>query len=107
MVNPKALGVLVTRRRKELGIKQRELSIRVDIEQGYLSRLERGKLPYIPGTAILSRLAHVLECDSLEIHWLAGRIPAVEEFWLLHLSLKDLKKVDKLIENLANERKAA
>jgi transcriptional regulator with XRE-family HTH domain len=61
--------------RKASGLSQRDLAARVEIDYTYISKMERGRLEFLPSEATIRRLAEVLEADVLELLNLAGKIP--------------------------------
>jgi HTH-type transcriptional regulator / antitoxin HipB len=62
------LGQTVATRRKALGLKQRELSLRSGITREFLLRFERGQVPEIGARKLLAILAVLgLEMDFKEV----------------------------------------
>lgn len=64
----KEIGKRIAARRRLLGLKQSELSERVDISNTYMSSIERAKS--IPSTEVIMRLADAL--DTTPDEFLAG-----------------------------------
>ena len=69
------LGHEVRRLRQDLGLRQRDLAVRISVTSGFLSQLENG-LCSPPSDAKLQLLADVLEVDLDHLCSLAGRIPS-------------------------------
>jgi HTH-type transcriptional regulator, competence development regulator len=67
-------GQRIKRRRRELGLTQREVAARLEIDFTYLSKLEndRGEPP---GERTIGRLADVLQEDREDLLALAGKVP--------------------------------
>lgn len=94
------IGKRIARRRKELGLKQSELSERANISNTYMSSIERAVS--IPSTEVVMRLAVAL--DTTPDEFLVGSAHFPEEKWrdisekLRPLTNKQLEFVDKLID---------
>jgi HTH-type transcriptional regulator, competence development regulator len=56
-------GQFIRNARIEAGLTQKELSELIKISPAYVSKIERGDLPYSPTKEILERLAKVLKID--------------------------------------------
>lgn len=67
-------GQRIKRRRRELGLTQRQVADKLEIDFTYLSKLEndRGEAA---GEKTVRRLAEVLEDDEEELLALAGKVP--------------------------------
>ncbi len=71
------IGKRVARRRKELGLKQSQLSEMVDISNTYMSSIERAVS--IPSTEVIMRLA--LALDTTPDEFLVGTTRTEAERW--------------------------
>ena len=71
------IGQRIARRRKELGLKQAQVSERADISDKYLSCIERASS--IPSLEVIMRLA--LALDTTPDEFLTGSIRYHEEEW--------------------------
>ena len=67
-------GVRLRELRKQVGMTQRELADKVNVDFSYLSKIESGAAPP-PSEHVTSRLAEVLNTDKEELLTLAGKIP--------------------------------
>ena len=74
MDNP-SFGFKIKEARKSAGLSQRELADRIDIDYGYLSKIERGKVPP-PSEKIILKIAGILNLDTDELLVLADRPPS-------------------------------
>jgi SOS-response transcriptional repressor LexA len=85
-VPQKALGENIKRLREQKGLSQFDLASKAEIDQGNLSKLERGQMPYIPES--LYRMAQVLgvplslllsQSDELEmVDITSKRVPVLD-----------------------------
>ena len=66
-------GQTIKEQRKQLGLSLRNMSSRLKVTKGYLSRLESGKA--VPSIAMVKKLAKLLNLDSTKLCILAGYIP--------------------------------
>lgn len=73
----KAIGKRIARRRKELGLKQSQVSEMVDISDPYMSNIERAIS--IPSTEVIMRLAAAL--DTTPDEFLVGTARQEGEEW--------------------------
>ena len=71
------IGKRIAKRRKELGLRQAQLSEMVDISDPYLSNIERAVS--IPSTEVIMRLA--LALDTTPDEFLVGTARQGEEGW--------------------------
>ncbi len=71
-----SLGMILRRRRQQLDRTQQQVAQRVGVRANYVGYLERGMRR--PSTAVLVRLAKVLDLDREELFFLAN--PQVREF---------------------------
>lgn len=67
-------GEAIKQQRKQLGLSLTELSSRLKVTKGYLSRLESGKT--IPSVEMVKKVAKLLNLDSTKLGILAGYLPA-------------------------------
>jgi HTH-type transcriptional regulator, competence development regulator len=68
-------GVKLRELRKQVGMTQRELAERVNIDFTYLSKIENGVMPP-PSEKVILQLAEALNADKDELIILAGRVPS-------------------------------
>ena len=61
--------------RKTRGLTLRALAEGVGVDFTYLSKIENGKVGYLPGADTIRGLAEVLEADPLELLQLADKVP--------------------------------
>ena len=73
----KEIGRRISRRRKELGLRQSDVEERADIGYKYLSVIERGYS--IPSTEVIMRLAAAL--DTTPDEFLVGTARRGDEAW--------------------------
>lgn len=73
----KEIGRRIASRRKTLGLKQWEVSERIDISNTYMSSIERAIS--IPSTEVVMRLAYVL--DTTPDEFLVGTARYEDEEW--------------------------
>lgn len=101
----KEIGTRIARRRRELGLKQSELSERANISNTYMSSIERAIS--IPSTEVIMRLAVALETTPDE--FLVGSAHFTHEKWrdisekLRLLNDRQLEFVGKLIDLVAEQ----
>ncbi|HEV2790460.1 MAG TPA: helix-turn-helix transcriptional regulator [Solirubrobacterales bacterium] len=69
----RALGQAVNEARKEKGLTQEELALRVDLHETYISLIERGQRN--PTMGVVRRISHILGVPLSE---LAGRAEELE-----------------------------
>lgn len=99
------IGRRISRRRRSLGLKQREAEERAGIAYKYLSNIERGFS--IPSTEVIMRLAIALETTPDE--FLVGTTRREEEEWrdvaelLRHMDKKHLKAARSFLTWLLEE----
>jgi len=99
------IGKRIAHRRKELGLRQSELSERANISTTYMSSIERAVS--IPSTEVIMRLAIAL--DTTPDEFLVGSTHFPEEKWrdisekLRPLSNRQLEFVSKLIDVVAEQ----
>lgn len=55
----KLMGIRIMQKRKEKGLRQRDLAERLDLSNNHISNIERGK--YLPSVGCLLRLCEILE----------------------------------------------
>jgi transcriptional regulator with XRE-family HTH domain len=80
----KPFGKLLRQTRRDLGVTQRVLAARVEMDTAYLSRLETGGIN--PGRVTIRKLAKALgleEAQTEELIMAAGRIPERYEATIL------------------------
>jgi len=68
------LGNRIRAAREAKGLSLRDLARRVQLDYGYLSKIENGAVS--PSAEALSALAEVLELDEIELLLLGDRVPA-------------------------------
>ena len=101
----KEIGRRIAHRRRELGLRQSELSERVNISNTYMSSIERAIS--IPSTEVIMRLAVALETTPDE--FLVGSAHFAGEKWrdvsekLRPLNDRQLEFIDKLIDLVAEQ----
>ena len=61
--------------RKERGLTLRALAEAVGVDFTYLSKIENGKVGYLPGADTIRGLAAALDTDPLELLELADKVP--------------------------------
>jgi transcriptional regulator with XRE-family HTH domain len=61
LLDKKTLGMLIKKRRKELKLKQIEVSDATKLSRNYLSDIENGR--YMPSVEALSKIAAYLDMD--------------------------------------------
>jgi transcriptional regulator with XRE-family HTH domain len=61
--------------RKERRLTLRALAEAVHVDFTYLSKIENGKVGYLPGADTIRALAEALETDTLELLELADKVP--------------------------------
>ncbi len=99
------IGRRIAHRRKELGLRQLEVSERADISDKYLSCIERATS--IPSTEVIMRLAIALE--TTPDAFLVGTVRHEAENWrntaesLRSLSDSQLRLIDKFIQWVSHE----
>lgn len=69
------LGALIRRLRKEKGLTQLQLAESVGIGESYISKIEAGKLSYMPSEETLRLMAQKLDVDPLTFLSLAEKAP--------------------------------
>ena len=74
-----AFGVRLRELRRQQGLTQRELALRVHLDFTYLSKIENGA--DVPGEAAVDRLAEALQADRDELLALAGKVPSEMAAW--------------------------
>lgn len=76
-LNYAEIGKRIAYRRKELGLKQAQVSERANISSTYMSNIERAKS--IPSTEVIMRLAIAL--DTTPDEFLVGTLQHQDEEW--------------------------
>lgn len=66
----------VQKARKAKGLSQSALAEKVDVSASFICKLEHDRLVYPPTTAVLAKIAEVLEVDMDMLTFLAGRTEA-------------------------------
>ena len=61
--------------RKAAGLTQRELAEKAGLDFTYLSKIETGKLQYMPASDSIRKLAELLGANPLELLSLADKLP--------------------------------
>lgn len=69
------LGRFIKSRRQELSLTQDELAKRIGVNYTYISKIEKGRLPYSPSEETLRLLAKALEIEPLELLQKAEKVP--------------------------------
>jgi transcriptional regulator with XRE-family HTH domain len=69
------LGIKIRSVRRERGLTQEELAKRIGVNYTYISKIEKGRLPYTPSQETLRLLAQALEVNPLELLDLAEKVP--------------------------------
>lgn len=64
-INFKMLGKMISKRRRELGLKQNEMAEKADIANNYLSNIENGRS--IPSITTFATICSVLNCTPNDI----------------------------------------
>jgi transcriptional regulator with XRE-family HTH domain len=82
VVNSKAVGVRIRKKRVELGVNQKELAERVQISPSAINQYEKGEK--LPSTETLVKLAHELKTTT---DYLIGA--SVEEDFVIGASVVD------------------
>jgi transcriptional regulator with XRE-family HTH domain len=67
------LGAFVREHRDKLGLSQRQLATRAGIDNGYVSRMERGRIGAV-SQPILRRLANALEVEPEDLYTVSGYV---------------------------------
>ena len=99
------IGKRIAARRKNLGLKQRQVSEIADISTAYMSNIERGVS--IPSTEVIMRLAIALE--TTPDTFLVGSAHFADEKWrdisekLRLLNGRQLEFIGKLIDLIAEQ----
>ena len=75
MENIRELGNIIRNLRKERGLTQEELARQIGVNYTYISKIEKGRLPYTPSQETLRLLAQALDIDPFELLDLAEKIP--------------------------------
>lgn len=112
----KSFGPTVKRLRLEKGMSQKELAKAVNIDFGYLSNIERGKVNP-PSRKVVSRIAEELGVDKDELLVLADRVPSDVEPIITEdpyipsvlrrakgLTKQDWEKIDNFIQKLKEKK---
>ena len=61
----KQFGIAVRKKRKELGLSQEDLGLRIGLDQGYVSRIEQGQMNITLDT--MEEICKVLDVDVAEM----------------------------------------
>ncbi len=69
------LGQRLRQLRQERGLTLRALADAVGVDFTYLSKIENGKVGYVPGAETIRALAGALSADPLELLQLARKVP--------------------------------
>jgi len=69
------LGARIKALRTDAGLTQSQLADAVGVVESYISKIEKGRLPYAPSEHTMRLLAKVLGADSLEMLALADKTP--------------------------------
>ncbi len=77
MGNHRELAELIRRQRQTKGYTLRGLGKQVEIDAGYLSKIENNKFDRPPTRKAIAKLAEVLEIDEYTLNLIAGHIPLV------------------------------
>lgn len=75
MSSPEKLGDQIRSARTKLGMTQAQLANKVGVVESYISKIEKGRLPYSPSAQTLRLLAKELELDPLDLLGLAEKAP--------------------------------
>lgn len=100
-------GQLIRQARKQKGISQRELALKVDVNYTYLSKLENDHAGTPPSEDVIERLALHLELDAQELLYLAGRITEDDEKVFEEFVKQNYKQMPALFRTLRNNPKFA
>lgn len=76
MTETQSFGKRIQELRQAKNLSQRELARKVEMDFGYLSKIENGRMS-APNNEIVGRLAQVLGADLNELLYLAGKTPPV------------------------------
>lgn len=74
-MNPQPFGSIIKDARKHSGLNQRELAEKIEIDYGYLSKIERGLVPP-PSEKVILKLAEILSLDADTLFVSASRPPS-------------------------------
>lgn len=83
-------GQFIVQRRQRLGMLQKELAAKADLNQSTVSRLERGTGAQFPSPEELHRLAVALECTEDDLLRAAGYVAQNEPAPVLTMSEDDV-----------------
>ena len=75
MENIRELGKKIKTLRKERELTQEQLARQIGVNYTYISKIEKGRLPYTPSQETLRLLARALNVDSFELLDLAEKMP--------------------------------
>lgn len=70
-----SFGAKLRELRKAAGLTLRELAEKAGLDFTYLSKIETGKLQYMPATDTIRKLAELLAANPLELLSLADKLP--------------------------------
>ena len=111
------LGSTVRELRRARGITQQQLAEAAGVDDTYISKIEKDRLPYPPSAETLRLIAKALAADPLELFTKAERTPPeLQEFFsnpeatelLRLLTRHDLRKNDwRALNALVRERMAS
>lgn len=74
-------GERIRQLRRERGLTQRQLAVKVGVDFTYLSKIENNRLSYTPSLRTIRELAACLQADELELLELAKKVPpSLERF---------------------------
>lgn len=70
-----SLGNRIRELRLKKGVTQQQLATAIGVDNSYISKIEKDRLPYPPSAETLRLIAKALEADPLELFSLAERNP--------------------------------
>lgn len=98
------LGYVISKKRKELNISQRELSKQINIANSTISRIEMNRITQ-PDSSTLQRISSYLSLDYNYLLALAGHIKNEPEIRLIQRAIKFMpqEKKDEMMALLASK----
>ena len=82
------IGQYIRNFRQGKGWSQVAISVKLEVDRTYISKLERGRLKYQPSTRLLDRLARLTGDRPEYVYGLANRIPQEMEERLAQEAVK-------------------
>lgn len=103
--DPKLMGIRIMQKRKEKGLRQRDLAEQLDLSNNHISNIERGK--YLPSLGCLLQLCEIL--DETPDYFLLGIISKPTEDILLRYisqcSPDEQETICRLLETYLEQKK--